>query len=448
MISKVTLLSLLTSLPVANAVTANAAPTSLPQPLTLEHALSFADDTTSPALAVIDGRKMDLNAAERSLLASDSTHISLNGQLQWAEPLAAPGTWVDNHNLSLKIQKSIYDFGRLEGSRAANRMTHDALQSELVSAHWRRRELIMSSFFDVLLADLTADRNDEEMAGAFIQFNRISERQKLGQASDLEVLQKEASYQKVFLKRNRGIARQRLTRSQLAIALNRAGDLPENLSVPSLPSIRLPVPEYDLILKRALSENRDLDAIERKIEAAQREINTTAKDGLPAIDGAVELADTTRPGSQSDRWRVGLIFSMPLYDGGSNNASMARGRATLYRLKATRDELRANIEQSVLNEWLNLNTLRQQEKAALVELDYRELYLDNSRAEYELEFKTDLGNAMVKISEAQLALAQNRYQQALVWERLDALTNAGMSGLATQSASAQQANRVAKERVQ
>lgn len=97
---------------------------------------------------------------------------------------------------------------------------------------------------------------------------------------------------------------------------------------------------------------------------------------------------------------------MSLYDGGSTKASVAKGKANVYKLKATRDGLKSKIEQSVLNEWSSLNSLRQQAKAALVELDYRELYLDNSRAEYELEFKTDLGNAMVKISEAQLAIAK------------------------------------------
>lgn len=452
MISKGTILSLLSCFVVAYSLATSAASTPestpLPQPLTLKQALSFAADVASPDIAVIDSQKMALTAADKSLIASDSTQVSLNGQLQWAEPIATPGTWVDNHKASLKIQKNIYDFGRVEGNRVANRMALDALQSELVSAQWKRREEIMSHFFNVLLADLTADRNEEEMAGAFIGFDRISERQKLGQASDLEVLKKEAFYQTVFLKRNQGIAQQRITRSQLAITLNHTGDLPENLFVPQLPSTYLPIPEFEIILKRAMGENRELNAINRKIEATQQEIGVTSKGVLPTINGEIELADTTRPGSQSDRWRVGLMFSMPLYDGGRTKAGIAKGKANIYKLKATRDGLKSKIEQSVLNEWSSLNSLRQQAKAALVELDYRELYLDNSRAEYELEFKTDLGNAMVKISEAQLAIAKNRYQQALVWERLDALTNGSMNALSSQMASGQQAKAAATDKVQ
>jgi outer membrane protein TolC len=298
----------------------------------------------------------------------------------------------------------------------------------------------MSSFFNVLLADRMADRNDEEMAGAFIRFDRISERQKLGQASDLEVAEKESNYQNVFLIRNRGLSQQRLTRSELAIALNRPGELSADLIRPELPDVSQPLPEYEAILKSALAENRALNAIEQKIEATRKRATALSKDGLPTINGEVVLADTSRPASQSDRWRVGIKISMPLYDGGSSSARVSKERANTHKIQAERDALAARIEQRVLTEWLNLNELLQQVRAARTELDYRELYLDNSRADYEHEFTTDLGNAMVKISEAQLAVEKNRYQQALAWEKLDALTNGAMATLSAQAQTAQSDN--------
>ena len=67
---------------------------------------------------------------------------------------------------------------------------------------------------------------------------------------------------------------------------------------------------------------------------------------------------------------------------------------------------------------------------------HRDLYLDRSRAIYEMEVKTDLGDAMVRLSEAQLADARNRFARALAWERLKVLTGGpavaketGQSGL-------------------
>jgi hypothetical protein len=54
-------------------------------------------------------------------------------------------------------------------------------------------------------------------------------------------------------------------------------------------------------------------------------------------------------------------------------------------------------------------------------LDYRDLYLDRSRALYEMEVKTDLGDSMVEVSEARLKFAKVKFNTALTWARLDAL---------------------------
>ena len=54
--------------------------------------------------------------------------------------------------------------------------------------------------------------------------------------------------------------------------------------------------------------------------------------------------------------------------------------------------------------------------------DYRDLYLDRSRARYELDLQTDLGDAMVRFSDARLQAARVKYQLELAWEQLDAIT--------------------------
>ncbi len=54
--------------------------------------------------------------------------------------------------------------------------------------------------------------------------------------------------------------------------------------------------------------------------------------------------------------------------------------------------------------------------------NYRDLYLDRSRALYELEVRTDLGDAMARSTEAQWLAAQADYRLLLAWARLDALT--------------------------
>jgi len=90
------------------------------------------------------------------------------------------------------------------------------------------------------------------------------------------------------------------------------------------------------------------------------------------------------------------------------------------------------LRHAVLELWLQLQTLKVQREAAGVGRDYRELYLDRSRALYELEVNADLGDAMVRLTEAELAEVDTEFQTALAWARLDALTGGPVAEQAAQ----------------
>jgi len=74
-------------------------------------------------------------------------------------------------------------------------------------------------------------------------------------------------------------------------------------------------------------------------------------------------------------------------------------------------------------------TLGAEDDAARAFGDYRALYLDRSRARYEQEMQTDLGDAMVELSEARLRSARVRFERAMAWARLRALGGAPAEAL-------------------
>jgi len=78
--------------------------------------------------------------------------------------------------------------------------------------------------------------------------------------------------------------------------------------------------------------------------------------------------------------------------------------------------------QTVLDLVQELENLKVERNAAKVRTNYRDLYLDRSRALYELEVNSDLGDAMTRVTEAQWLAAQVEFRLALAWARLDALT--------------------------
>ena len=112
---------------------------------------------------------------------------------------------------------------------------------------------------------------------------------------------------------------------------------------------------------------------------------------------------------------------MPIYSGGRTAADVARRRAEVSEARAELARQELEVRQAVLDLWLELNTLYvQREKVAALSV-YRDLYLDRSRALYEMEVKTDLGDSMARTTEARLRRAEVEYQIALAWARLDAV---------------------------
>ncbi len=120
----------------------------------------------------------------------------------------------------------------------------------LISREDAQRLEIMERFFDVLLADMSFSSTSEAMAVAYIQFDRASVRNELGQISPLRVLELEAVYQAILHQRASSEISQQLTRTLLAQALGDPTDLPRNLVQPKLPAPQSP-PALEAILARA-----------------------------------------------------------------------------------------------------------------------------------------------------------------------------------------------------
>ena len=92
----------------------------------------------------------------------------------------------------------------------------------------------------------------------------------------------------------------------------------------------------------------------------------------------------------------------------------------LRRAKLAQAEM--EIRQLVLDQWLELDTIKIRLQELKVLAKYRELYLDRSRALYELEVKADLGDAMIQTSTVRLQQAEAQFRWMLANARLHALT--------------------------
>lgn len=403
---------------------ANAADLSpvLPSPLTLEHALSLADEP-HPTLMLYTA---DIAAAQADYQRVDANYdwdAYLEARARYIEPAkTSPDQTHDDHRIGIVISKEIYDFGRHNAQRQVAEHEVDARRFNYLDARTRRRQDIMRRFFDVLLADLLTGRNEEELATTYVRFDRLRQRKELGQISDLVVLEAEAKVQRARLLRNQSQAQQRETRARLAEALNRPTDLPALLTAPKLDILHRPIPEVETLQQLAITNNYLLKAMRMRVIAAEQRVTAARAQDNAVLKGNAEAFSYSRELGSNDEVRAGVTLTVPIFIGRRDDALIAQAQAQLQRARAELHIAELDVRQTVLNMWFELDNLNQQRQEMAALRKFRELNLDRSRALYELEVNADLGDAMVLIADVEYLSAQTDYKLMHAWLKLDSLT--------------------------
>lgn len=393
-------------------------------PLTLDEALAAAA-APHPEWRMAEA---DLDAARADRDQADSRQdfaLYLDGALRTGR--RPDGDWKPDNLARIVARKPLFDFGRSDGAVTAAEREVNAREAVLVSVASLRRLDIMARFFDVLLADMQYAADNEFMAVAFVARDNAEDRVELGQMSRPDFLKLEADYQDVRERRNASLQRVRAARQKLAHALNRPGQLPDELAPPALTDNGQPVPDYDTLLPWVLANNPRLRALDAQIAAVDARIASVRSDSHPSLDAEVIGAGYSRESATRDDISAGLVFTVPLYQGGRIDSREARERAARERLLAEREKMQFEVADSLLATLQEIEWLRDTGRAAADrQIDYRDWALERARAEYELEMKTNLGTSMAETQVAQLRRKQVDYRLALARARLEALSGGSL----------------------
>lgn len=399
-----------------------AAQQALPDPLGLDQALQLIDENHPELLQA----KLQGQYAEADLLTVDARNnlrVDLDGRFRWTESNVNSPITSDSkdHQISLVVSKPIYDGGLTEASREA--AEYSGLSAELDYSFTRDRYAItvMQRFFDVILADLETAKHNEAMATAFVRMDRGEDNNELGRLSDVDLLQLESEFQEARVRLYNSEGKARESRQLLALALNRPDQLPSQITAPVLNVNGRQLLEFEELLKKVMAGNPRLIALNHAIDAARSRVEAARSGSKPKVTALLERAEQSRITSTDDKWRVGVEWSMPLFDGGVTDAAVRRANVDLnkqiFERRQYELELRSQVRQLV-EQFRILNATYDSNQ---VFTDYRELYMDRSRALYDLEVKTDLGDAMIEISESHLRNARQQFQMALVLAQLNLL---------------------------
>lgn len=364
--------------------------------------------------------------------ANEGVYVYINGRLRYVEPSKiVPASKTNDSKLSLDISKRLYDFGQtrsLIDASKANLASVNALYSDYLS---KRVVAIMQAYFNVLLADIIYSRSMEAMSIVYVRLDKLRSEFELKKISDIELLKAENEYREIRREQMQAQSDQRLTRLRLSQLIS-LGYLPEQLEAPDLEqlhllSVKRELPDVELLYQQAFDQNPRLVALEYKLKSARLKIVGYQAEKYPVIEAKLQAADYARELGTSDKYWAGIEVSVPLYQAGQENAKIRRSTGELVQLESERLLTRQEIEQQILELWLKISDLKRQFDDPDLTIDYRDLYLDRSRALYELEVTSDLGDAMVKLSDAQLFKAQTVFELAINWAKLDVLVGNPMN---------------------
>ncbi len=390
----------------------------LSDPLSLQQVMQMAEQPDY--FTLIDAQSKIAQSQSALELAESSLGFSAQLELQaaYVEP---PSIAYDQSNndstATLYLIKPLYDFGGSGKKVQAASIEQQAWQANMSYVVANRKIEIAKYFFEVILSDLKYAWDNESLAIAYVQHDTVKDRHALLQISDLELLESENRYMDALHARSLSEIEQRHSRATLAEVLNRPTQLPSNLVLPEFDFLQTELPDYALLMDKVLLSNPQIYLAEQQYAAAEQRLEAENKQMSPLLSAELTISEYARTTS-SDDMRASLNLTMPLYESSSIKSRISGARANLLSQRAKLLSTKSQIRKQTLNLWQTVVLLQTRQQQLQSKQDLRELELDKSRALYEMEVKTDLGNSMVAISEIRYLRAKNEYELALAWMQL------------------------------
>jgi len=393
-----------------------------PEPLTFEFALDSATNPTHFELLQIEQQLQALRAELGIKQGEYGVSIDLKARLRevGTSDFALPGDDGGDNAASLIVSKPLYDFGLQSSRENYLALELQAIEHQKQLLIEQRRLDIMEKYFAVLNADNDFITANEALAIGFIRYDNALEDQELGLVPEIEVLRLQSEYEVIRQQRSLAVHRQRMARTVLAEVMGYPGELSSDLQVPDIDLQRQLPQDLNSIVEQALSFSLESRLAHARAMAAQASIGIAESSDNPSLDLELEVSSYERESRLRDDWRASLYFEFPLYSASSSDrVDLARSqhRLALANLQQTQSQLRLEV----LELWQEIQQLQLQIQGQTIEQDYRDRYLDRSRAEYELEFKTDLGDSMVLYSRSNSQRLRSLYALEMAYRRLAAL---------------------------
>jgi len=399
------------------------AETGLPEKLSFKQAMKIVDQANYYE-ALLAKAEFDSVAADLlSISGLNDFNIDAVALAQYVEASeTAASSSNEDHKLAITLKKTLLDFGYSEAKQQSVESRQNAMQLLMKQIRLNKRIEVSRKFFNIKLADMKFAADNEAIATAYVKFRKTKDRNELKQSSDVDLLKAQFEYQQVRARRYESQTLKEVSRADFSKSIAKPKSLPEEVVIPEFSFLDRKRPEYETVLNLVLQNNLQLQAQKMLVEAANHELAASRKKGGSTLSSEIEWAEYSYETPSKNNWRAALKLSIPLYENDSVKSLRASALADLQKQRVRLHQLEADIRQQSYELWQRLYVLKAKQDVDEIAEEYRELYQDRSRAYYEMEFRTDLGDSFVRVSEAKLEKYKNNFELVMTWMKIAMLT--------------------------
>jgi len=329
---------------------------------------------------------------------------------------------VENDSLGYIVWKNkLYDSNDAlnKNSFKQNKQTKDFL---LKLSQNERKIKVMKTFFDTNLASLYHQYLIEQLAMDAIYHNRAKDFYPTGRVSDVEVLEKETNMLLASAKNFDAEENIYNNKSKLANLLE--------IDVQKLPELKRPklksyfekeLPNNNKLLELAVKNDLNLQQMSSKLDYLNSKI-IALKNNFDLQLGSIVMYGNEPQKTLEDennRWEARLTLKVPLYDRENNFNEIQKVQIEKNKVQISIDKYKLELAQKIDEIVSKMGYLKRLDKAYKTQFEYRNLYLEKSRVNYELDRQSDLGDAMVQLSKAEYEYEKNSYEFVIIYETLN-----------------------------
>jgi outer membrane protein len=291
--------------------------------------------------------------ARAAYLPSLSASVNrTNDQIRYTET-SYPSTDVTRNTAQGTLSWRLFDFG----GRAANHQAAESLLAAALANHNATLQKALSSviqaYFDAVTAQaaLTAKTASEEIAKNTLHSAKL--REEKGASSQSDTLQATTALAKSSLEKNRAQGEYGKALSVLGYILGISANTPLSLPVDLDENVGENGKALSLWLEETQKKHPAILAARNQLEAAQKRVTVARSAGLPTLGLSTSYYQNTRPGEAvtstgAQETTVGLILSIPIFDGFSSSYKVRGAEAQVEQKEAALADTEHQIAMEVI----------------------------------------------------------------------------------------------------